>query len=405
MPVFKFKATNQEGKVYEGTQEAQDKFALYRELKKGGNLVIMAEEQRQKKGINFKSFDVLFGKVKAREKIMFARNLGSMLEAGLSLSRILSVMERQTKNKKLKDVLIKINDQVKAGKTLSEALKDFPKIFPPLFVYMVKAGEESGSLAESLKILANQLEKNYLLQKRIKGALIYPSIIITLMVIIAILMLIFIVPTLTTTFKELKVELPLSTQMVIFVSDSLKNNTVMLLGGVAALVIGIISALKTKKGRRLRDRVVLHIPLISPLIKEANAARTARTLSSLLSSGVDYVVAIEITRDVIQNSYFKEVLEEAREKIQKGDPISAIFIKHEKLYPVFVGEMMSVGEETGQLAHMLLGVATYYENEVEQKTKDMSTIIEPFLMVIIGLGVGFFAIAMISPTYSVLNNI
>jgi len=162
---------------------------------------------------------------------------------------------------------------------------------------------------------------------------------------------------------------------------------------------------KKQGTKKFLQLILLHIPIVGGIIKESNAAQTARTLSSLLSSGVDYLRAIEITRDVIQNLHHKKVLDEAREKVQKGEPISSTFEKNEHLYPAFVGEMINVGEETGKLAEMLAGVALYYENEVEQRTKDMSTVIEPFLMIIIGASVGFFAVAMIQPTYSLLNAI
>jgi type IV pilus assembly protein PilC len=146
-------------------------------------------------------------------------------------------------------------------------------------------------------------------------------------------------------------------------------------------------------------------PIIGPIVKEINAARMARTLSSLMSSGVDVVVALSVTQDVLQNSYYRKVITEAQASIEKGEPISSVFIKHEDLYPIFVGEMMSVGEETGKMGDMLLGVAVFYEDEVDQKTKNMSTLIEPFLMVFMGIAVGFFAISMLAPTYSLVNAI
>ncbi len=408
MTLFNFKATNSSGEVYEGTREAPDKFALYRDLRKEGSVVLETSDQSAKK--SFFSFSFLKkgiggGSIKLNDKIVFARNMSSMLEAGLALSRILSVMERQSKNQRLKAVLVEINEQVKAGKTLSEALKDFPKIFPPIFISMTRAGEESGSLAESLKVLASQMEKTYLLQKRIRGALIYPGVILSLMVVIGVLMLIFVVPTLTATFNEVHVALPLSTRIVIGLSDFFRFHIILALVVLAAVGTGFTLMIKTKRGKRTFDYLVLRIPVIGVLVKESNAARTARTLSSLLTSGVDFVIAMEITMDVMQNVYYKQVLSEAREIIQKGDPISQVFTKYEKLYPAFVGEMLSVGEETGKTAQMLLGVAVFYEDEVDQKTKDMSTIIEPVLMIIIGLAVGFFAISIISPTYSLVNSV
>jgi len=270
---------------------------------------------------------------------------------------------------------------------------------------MVKSGEESGGLTSALKIVSSQLEKAYQLTKKIRGALIYPAIIISIMIVIGALMLIYLVPTLTATFKELNVDLPLSTQIVIFISDFLKNNIIFTLFGLCVIGFGLYVSFKTPKGKRVFDTFLLHVPIISGIVKQVNAARTARTLSSLLSSGVDVLVAIRITKDVIQNSFYKDVLQSAEVNVEKGEPISTIFLKNEKLYPAFVGEMVNIGEETGKLSAMLANVAEFYEEEVEQRTKDMSTVIEPFLMVFIGLAVGFFAISMLGPMYSLADAI
>jgi type IV pilus assembly protein PilC len=266
-------------------------------------------------------------------------------------------------------------------------------------------GEEGGNLAETLRQVGSQMEKSYMLTKKIKGAMMYPSIIIFVMITIAILMMIYVVPGLTNTFKELKVPLPTSTKFIIAVSDFVSHHYIITLGGFIGLVVGLILSVKTKIGSRVFDFVTIRLPVIGTIIKEGNSAQTARTLSSLLTSGVDLLLAVKITSDVLQNSYYKEVMIHSQATIEKGEPLSNVFVKEEKLYPLFVGEMMSVGEETGRMAPMLAGVATFYENEVEQKTKDLSTIIEPVLMVFIGASVGFFAISMIKPIYSIMNNV
>jgi type IV pilus assembly protein PilC len=270
---------------------------------------------------------------------------------------------------------------------------------------MVSAGEESGKMADALDTVGSQMEKNYVLMKKVKGALLYPAIIICLMTTIGFFMLIYVVPTLTSTFKELNVELPFTTKIIIGLSDFLVAHYLVVIIGLIGLIVLFIKSSKTRAGSRFLDGLVLKIPLIGDLVKEVNAARTARTLSSLLSSGVSVVDSLRITADVLQNSYYKTVLSDAESKIQLGSPISTVFIEADKIYPIYVGEMIAVGEETGELGQMLSKVATYFENEVEQKTKDMSTIIEPFLMVIVGLGVGFFAISMISPMYSLADKI
>lgn len=404
MSLYKFKVKNSSGEIESGTKESADKFSLYKEFKAQGKEVISVDETSPKK--NFLNFEFnIFNGIKAHDKIIFARNLGAMLEAGLSLSRALNVMIKQSKNKRLIKVLTSLTEEISKGKTLSDSMKTFPKVFSSLFVSMVKAGEESGSLAESLKAVAIQLDRSYSLQRKVKGAMIYPSVILVVMILIAILMLIFIVPTLTSTFNDLNVELPMSTKMIIGLSDFIRNNFLIFLAIVIVLGTGFYTSIRTKKGKSILDYLFLRLPAIGMMIKQVNSARTSRTFASLLSAGVDMIESLKITGEVLQNIYYKKVIEDAIIAVQKGAPISKIFLDNSNLYPVFVGEMMSVGEETGKISEMLKNVAIFYEDEVEQKTKDMSSIVEPVLMVIIGIAVGFFAISMIMPMYSLADKI
>ncbi|MES2213961.1 MAG: type II secretion system F family protein [Patescibacteria group bacterium] len=404
MTLYFYKARDKEGKLYEATHEAASRVELYTAIRDEGGSVIEVKEKSKSISVD-DIFSRIFKGIKTHDKILLARNLGTMIKAGLSVTRALAVMEKQAKNKNLKNLLSDLATDVSKGETLSDSMKKRPHIFSSLFVSMVKAGEESGNLSGSLEIVASQMDKSYALTKKVKGALIYPAVILSAMVIIAILMLIYMVPTLTATFKGIGVELPLSTRVIIASSDFMIHHTIIVIGAILGLIVAGTFAFKSGPGRRIMDIVSIRLPVIGEIVKEVQSARAARTLSSLLSSGVDVVIALGVTIEVVQNSLYKKTLDVARTVIQKGEPMSGVFMEYEDLYPAFVGEMVAVGEETGKISDMLLQVAIYYEAEVEEKTKDLSTIIEPVLMIIIGAGVGVFAISMLAPTYSLVNNI
>ncbi len=405
---FTYTATDTDGHTYSKQVEAENRFEVYGLVRKEGATIVSVKEAGSGMslgGLEHMSFATLFSRIKMIEKILFARNLGAMISAGLTVTRAIEVMDRQSKNPKFKEVLTTLREDIAKGGDLNSAMQKHPQVFSSLMVSMVRAGEESGKLAEALGQISVQMEKVYELRKRIKGAMIYPAIIVFALIVIGALMMIYIVPTLSDTFTAMDVELPATTQFVISLSNFLVNYTLlallMLVGSVATLYYG----LKTKVGSELFDTFVLKIPMIGGIVREANAASTARTLASLLSSGVQVLSSFEITEDVIQNHHFKGVLRQAREQVQKGVEVSSVFRQNEHLYPPLVGEMISVGEETGKLPDLLDELAKYYEREVEQKTANMSTFIEPFLMLIVGAAVGFFAISMLSPIYSITSSI
>jgi len=323
----------------------------------------------------------------------------------LPLTRALSVIERQNSNPKLKQTVTQVREKINRGSQFHETLSDFPKIFSDLYVAMVKAGEESGQLSESLHTLSVQMERTSTIKKKIRGAMIYPTIVLIVLGVIGVLMMIYVMPSIISTFESLDVDLPPTTTFLIAVSKALQNHTILVLSGVILGIIGLVRFLRTKYGRIAASWVIPRLPVIGGIAKEANAARTARTLASLLSAGVDVIQATNITEEVLQNIFYKRILARAAQKVEKGAPLSDEFIANEHLYPVLVGEMILVGEETGQISEMLQQLAVFYEGEVEQKTKDLSTIIEPILMVVIGGAVGFFALAMIAPIYSISDSI
>lgn len=391
------------GEETEGKREATDRLDLAAVLRSEGYFLVDSREDKVKIG-GLKLLS-LFGRVPLAEKMVFARNLAVMSGAGVSLIKALDILSRQTDNKAWRGVLENIGQVIKKGRTLSQAMEDYPKIFSPLFRSMVKAGETSGRLEESLKVVAEHLERDYDLRRKVRGAFVYPAIILAAMLIIGVLMMIYVVPTLLATFEELEVQLPFSTQIIVSVSRFLIDHWLLSSAGAVSLISLFGFFLQSGAGRKTVSFVLLKLPVISEMVKKINSARTSRTLSSLISSGVEIVEALEITEDVIQDHHFKKVLGLAREEIQKGNPISKVFIESSRLYPLLVGEMMAVGEETGKLSEMLLRLATFYEDDVSDSTKALSTIIEPVLMIFIGTVVGFFAVSMIQPLYSLTSGL
>lgn len=404
MPLFTYKALRKgESEPYEGKLEAEDRFKVYEMVRKENAQVLSVTESSSHKAL-FENLFSIFSRVSEGDKIILMRNLGSMITAGLTISRALNVMERQTKKAKLKEVLQSIQSDIQQGNALNIGMSKHPKVFSPLMIAMVKSGEESGSLADSCQIIADQNERVYELKKKVRGAMIYPSVILFVLITIGTLMMLYIVPTLSKTFKDLGTELPMSTQIIIKLSDFLVDYTLLSLGGFVLFIIAFMSFARTAFGKYFIETIVLRIPVIGTLVKETNSARTGRTLSSLLSSGVHVLHSLEITESVLQNKHYKDVLKKSREQVQKGDPMADVFVKEDTLYPPLVGELIAVGEETGNLPSMLQQIAVFYEKEVDQKTKNMSTIVEPILMLVVGAAVGYFALAMISPIYSVMDS-
>ncbi len=407
MAKFVYEGEDSEGKKVRETVVADDRYAVYDIARTNGHTVssVLESSGFGLKGFDMEKINAWLGKVKQDELVMVTRNLGSMLDAGLTVTRALSVIERQSKNAKLKSTVKDIIDRINKGGQFFEALKNHPKVFDDLYIAMIRAGEESGNLSESLRTLSVQMERSTNLKKKIKGAMMYPSIVVIVMVIIGILMMVFVLPSITGIFKQMGTDLPGTTKVLIATSDFLVANTVLALGGIIAFVMGVLYALKSRLGKVATSWLVTRLPVIGTMAKETNAARTARTLSSLLNSGVEVIQALEITEEVVQNVFYRKVIRAARDKVEKGTALSDVFIERSDLYPILVGEMILVGEETGSISKMLGELAQFYETEVERKTKDLSTIIEPLLMVVIGTGVGFFALALIAPIYSIGDSI
>jgi len=402
---FIYTAKNYSGKTKRGEIMAKDENSAARALRTDGFLVTsikcIDKEQRKAK-IKFLDH---FVKIPLKDKMVFTQNLSVMIASGLTLSRSINNLAIQIKNKRFKKILSRIYDDLQEGKTLSEGLTKYPTVFGNLFVSMVKVGEAGGNLEEVLKILAVQLKKEHEILSKVKGAMIYPSVIVVAMAGIGILMLTYVLPQITGVFADMEVTLPPATRFIIALSDFLKNYSLIAISFVICLPIFIKIFLQTSTGKKTLGFILINTPAIRNIAIKINCARFSRVYSSLLKSGVPVVEALEIVSDTLGNYYYKNALKNGIEQIKKGVDLSKIIAGQPKIFPVLVPQMLEVGEETGKTEAVLIKLAEFYEEEVNQLTKNLSSIIEPVLMLVIGGAVGFFAVAMLQPMYSVLENI
>jgi len=384
--------------------EAEDEFKLAKILKQK-NLILISAEQEKENSKGFKINISFLGKVSLVEKMMFTRNLGVMISAGVSLPKALDILSKQTKNKKFRKTILEIRNEIIEGKNFSEALEKYTNIFPEVFSSMIKVGEENGQLEEVLAILTKQMERDYELKSRVKGAMVYPAVIIVAMIGIGILMLVMVVPKLADMFSDVGASLPATTRFVIWLGKNLSAKWYLLpllIFGLPFLFSGLS---KTKKGKRALDILSLKIPIVSSILKKVNSAYTSRILSSLIASGVPIARSLEILAKSLGNSYYKEALEKAAQDVRKGGKISETLKNYENIYPLLLIQMIAVGEETGQTSDVLGKLADFFEEEAANASKNLATVIEPLVMLLIGGAVGFFAISMIQPMYSMMETI
>lgn len=405
MPKFLYTAKNiADGSSSAGEVNAKDERALAAELRASGLLLTSAKEIREESQVQVRFLD-RFMSVPLKEKMVFARNLAVMISSGLVVARAIKSLSLQTKNRTFRKILDDVYDEVQAGKTLSEGLAKYPNVFSELFTNMVYVGEVSGNLESVLDILALQLEKENDLRSKVKGAMTYPAVIVVAMIGIGVLMLTYILPKITGVFKDMDVDLPKTTLFIMGMSDFLRDHWIIAISIVVLLALVVKFAYGTTGGKRFFHYLFLRMPILGGIVVKVNCARFARIYSSLLKSGVSVVDSLKIVGKTIGNVHYKSVLAEAVEEIQKGTELSKVIAAHERQFPILVSQIIEVGEETGKTEVVLERLAEFYEGEVDQITKNMSSIIEPVLMLLIGSGVGFFAIAMLQPMYSVLENI
>jgi len=408
MPIYFYKAKNLEGKEETGILDAKSHFELAKILRKKKYFLTYVKKDKEKKqgifSLNLNFLDKFFN-VPLTEKLFFTKNLRVMIKTGVSLPRSLRILSGQARNNKFKQALKTISEKISKGKSLSESLGSFPEIFSDLYKETLKVGEETGSLEGSLKILDNQMQREHNLKSKIKTAMAYPVIVLSMTLLIGIFMMIFAVPNLKIAFEELNVQLPLSTKIFLSSTDFLIENWLGFILTIFILILISIAYFKTERGKKLKSRALLKSPIISKIIKETNSSLALRILSSLLRAGVPIVRSLEITSGALSNFYFKESLINASKIVEKGGKISEALSPYKNLYSPMVLEMIEIGEETGETSEILEGLANFYEEEVTDSLNRLSSIIEPLLILAIGGIVGFFAISMLQPIFNISKSL
>ncbi|HEY2770044.1 MAG TPA: type II secretion system F family protein [Solirubrobacteraceae bacterium] len=401
MATYSFKAMDATGLPARGEVDAVSKQAVADQLKERGLIVIDIASKYRSKELNVD----LFARVKPKDLAVATRQLSTMISSGMTILRALYVLEAQTESKKLKDSLQAVRQDVEAGLLLSDALERHPKAFSSLYVSMVRAGETGGVLEESLMRTADQLEKDASLRRQVRGAMIYPTLVISFAVIVMLALVAFLIPVFVSVFKQFGGKLPALTQFMVGFSNLVNHQWYLLIGTVGLLTGSFLYFKRSDWGRPHWDAFRLRIPMkIGDVVQKVALARWSRTLASLVSAGVPIMQAIDITGKTAGNAVIESAMADVITSVKSGGTISEPLGKA-KVFPPMVGHMVGVGEETGALDSMLAKVADFYEDEVEAAIKALTSILEPAMIIIVGGIVGVIVVSMYLPLFDVYNHI
>lgn len=396
-----YRAVTQDGKTIRGLIEARDIKDAANYLRKHQLIPVKIMPEASKGLAKYLPY---LKRTNGNDLVFFTRQLSSMITSGLTLIQALNILKNQLQNPSMSAVVESIITDVEDGKTLSSSLAKHPSTFSPIYIALIKTAETSGLLDKILARLADNLEKKQKLQRTIKGALMYPAIIVIMMIVVTSVMMIFVVPQLTSMYTNLDIELPIMTQIVIGISEFMSNYWLLTLAVIGGAVYYLRNWYKKPEGRKVIDGYMLRIPVLGNLLKQSIMADFTRTFSLLISSGSLVVESLTKSADVINNVHYKEAIALVAKRVEKGIDIGDA-MGASPLFPPMVVEMTKIGGETGKLDESLLKASEYFEREVEESVKVMTTLIEPIIMVILALGVGFLIIAIITPIYNLISSI
>lgn len=401
MAIFRYRARNEAGRITVGAVEAVTETEAAELLAERG-LIVLALTQtavKQKKSLN-----INIGRVKHKDLVIFSRQLSVMISATIPIVQALKILSQQTVNPIFIEKIIEMANDVDGGMKFSDALAKHGKVFSHFYIAMVKSGETSGKLDEILQYLADQMEKDYDLISRIKGAMIYPVFIISGMIAVGILMMVFVVPKMTAMLKDTGAELPLLTKILIAVSDFIQNNIILLLVILVVLAILFKIWVGSKAGKLAWDAIKIDIPIFGSLFKKIYIVRFTRSLSTLIRGGVPIAIALRITAEVVDNRAYEKLILETVNEVEGGSSISTLFVKSD-LVPKMLSQMIVIGERTGKLDQVLDKLSSFYSREIDNLVNSLTSLIEPLILIVMGVGVGGMVAAIMLPMFKVAQNI
>ena len=399
MKKYNYRAKDKQGKAVTGRVEASSPEVAAKLIRERELVLISLKPVRESPLLMIRR---LRGKVSPSEVSTFTRQLATMVNAGLPITEALSILRTQARGG-MQAVVVQVLADVEGGEPFSKALSKHPKVFTPTYIALIKAGEAGGVMDKVLSRLADNLEKRQEFRGKVKGALIYPTIILIGMVVVGFIMVIFVVPRLTILYTEFDAELPLPTRILIGISTlALKLWPLMLIALASGLYAFRLYS-KTPRGRRKLDELLFKIPIMGELQKQIILAELTRSLSLMIGAGVSILEGLNITAGVVGNKVLSEALEDTAQQVEKGFPIAYSFARHKEAFPFILSQMIAVGEETGKMEEVLGKISHIFEVESDQKVKGLTSAIEPLVMIVLGLGVGFLVIAIILPIYNLTS--
>lgn len=399
MAEFVYKAKDIEGQSHTGTIESPDTHSAAIILRRKG-LILISLNAKNRAGNTFLS--KYLNKVSFTELVIITRQLATMISSGLVLSDAIDILGEQTNSKPLKIALQEVSQDIKGGLTLAQALGKFPNIFPNIYVNLIRSGEASGKLDEILLQMADGLEKDREFKAKIKGALIYPIVVLGMMIVVVIIMMIFVIPKLITLYSQSTIDLPLPTKILIFTSGLFTNYWWLALIIIIATVVAVHRWDKTPQGHLFLGKAILKTPLVGRIVSNVILTNFNRTFGLLTSAGIPLLVSIGIVTDLIDNPVYKLALKDAYAGVEKGLTFSSLLTSN--IFPKIVSQMIRVGEETGKVDQIFFKLADYFESESDHLVKNLTVAIEPIVIIILGVGVGFLVISIILPIYKLTTS-